>query len=131
MAEAVARQIAFDIIEPASAGLYPLGHLCPSTAKTLATNGYSVDGLASKRLSRTFIENTDLVVNISGQCLDEFLLDLCGCEGAALPQKIVTWNVEDPYGAHMATYQRILEELETRVLLLASRLRAGERAINS
>lgn len=131
MAEAVARQLASDIIEPASAGLYPLGRLSPCTEQTLLANGYFVDGLASKPLSRTSIENTDVVVNISGQSLDDLLHDLCGSDDSSLPQKIETWKVEDPYGAHPAIYQRILEELESRVLLLASRLRTGERAVNS
>jgi protein-tyrosine-phosphatase len=131
MAEAVARQLTSDIIEPASAGLYPLGRLSPSTEQTLLANGYSVDGIFSKPLSRTLIENTDVVINISGQSLDDLLRDLCGSDGSSLPQEIETWNVEDPYGAHPAIYQRILGELESRVLLLASRLRAAERAVNS
>ena len=131
MAEALARQLAADIIEPTSAGLCPLGRLSPSTEQTLLANGYSVDGLASKPLSRGSIEDTDVLVNISGQSLDDFLPDLFGSDGSSRSAKIETWNVEDPYGAQAATYQRILEELESRVLLLASRLRAAERAANS
>lgn len=130
MAEAVARQIASDIIEPSSAGLYPLGRLSPSTEETLSANGYSFAGLASKPLSRASIENADVIVNISGQPLDDLVLDLCEADSSLLSQKIESWNVEDPYGAAPAIYQRILEELESRVLLLASRLRAAERASN-
>jgi protein-tyrosine-phosphatase len=126
MAEAVARQIASDIIEPSSAGLYPLGRLSPSTEETLSANGYSVAGLASKPLSRASIENADVIVNISGQPLDDLVLDLCEADSSSLSQKIESWNVEDPYGAARAIYQRILEELESRVLLLASRLRTAE-----
>jgi arsenate reductase (thioredoxin) len=131
MAEAVARQLASDIIAPSSAGLYPLGRLAPATEETLLANGYSVDGLASKPLSRTAIENADVIVNISGQSLGVLLRDWCGFDDSVLQPNMETWNVEDPYGAHPATYQRILEELESRVLLLASRLRAGEPALNS
>jgi protein-tyrosine-phosphatase len=130
MAEAVARQLASDIIEPASAGLFPLGRLSPSTEQTLLANGYSVDGLASKPLSRTAIENADVIVNISGQSLDDVLRDGLGFDDSLLHRKLENWYVEDPYGADPATYQRILEELESRVLQLANRLRAGERALN-
>lgn len=131
MAEAVARRLASDIIEPASAGLYPLGHVAPSTEQTLLANGYSVENLGSKPLSHTAIENTDVIVNISGQSLDDLLRDLCGFDDSLLRRKMENWDVEDPYGAPPATYQRILEELESRVLLLANRLRAGERAVDS
>jgi protein-tyrosine-phosphatase len=132
MAEAVARQLASDVIEPASAGLYPLGRLAPSTEDTLLANGYSVDGLASKALSRVVLEHTDVIVNISGQPLDDLLRGLCGggFDDSLLQPKMENWDVEDPYGAHPATYQRILEELESKVLLLASRLRAGDPALN-
>jgi arsenate reductase (thioredoxin) len=131
MAEAVARQLASDIIEPASAGLYPFGRLAPATEAILLANGYSVEGLASKCLSLGAIENTDVLVNMSGQPLDSTLRGLGAFDDSALNQKIENWDVEDPYGAHHTTYQRILEEIESRVLLLANRLRAGERAINS
>ena len=45
-----------------------------------------------------------------------------------LAKKSKPGKVEDPYGEDPATYQRILEELESRVLLLAARLRDRRRA---
>ncbi|HTP68676.1 MAG TPA: low molecular weight phosphatase family protein [Dongiaceae bacterium] len=114
MAEAVAREHASDIIEASSAGLAPLGYIAEPTASTLAANGYSADGLSSKRLSPKAIEETDLVVNLSGLPID------------CLPSrvKVEEWRVEDPYGADTAKYQRILEEIEGRVLALAARFRS-------
>ena len=69
MAESIARQIASEIIEASSAGLYPLGHLPDATEKTLIANGYSIEGLASKPLLRADMENADLIINMSGQPL--------------------------------------------------------------
>lgn len=114
MAEAVARHHAFDVIEASSAGLAPLGYIVEPTTTTLAANGYSVEGLSSKRFSRQAIDSTDLIVNLSGLPID------------CLPDrvKVEEWPVEDPYGEDAATYQRILEEIESRVLTLAARFRS-------
>ena len=114
MAEAIARHHASDVLEPSSAGLAPLGYIVDPTTETLAANGYSTEGLASKRLSRQAIDETDVVVNLSGHPID------------SLPDrvKVEEWPVEDPYGADPATYQRILEEIEGRVLTLAARFRS-------
>jgi arsenate reductase (thioredoxin) len=118
MAEAIARQHASDVIEPSSAGIYPLGRLAKTTEQTLLANGYSVAELHSKALHREILQKVDLVVNLSGESLDAF-----GDHTA----KIEDWPIADPYGEDPATYQRILEELETRVLLLAASLRSHRR----
>ena len=51
MAEAIARYDAADVIEPASAGLSPLGYIADLTKQTLMRNGYSVTGLTSDPLA--------------------------------------------------------------------------------
>jgi protein-tyrosine-phosphatase len=127
MAEAIARQLASDVIEPASAGLSPLGHLAEATEQTLRANGYSFAHIASKPLRPNALESADLVINMSGKSL-EGLLPEGRSSGGPLPgNKIKNWDVEDPYGEHPATYQRILEEIESKVLLLAARLRTAQR----
>ena len=114
MAEAIARHHASDILEPSSAGLAPLGYIVEPTTDTLLANGYSIAGLSSKRLSRQAVDNADLIVN------------LAGCPIDCLPErvKVEEWPVEDPYGTDPATYQKILEEIEGRVLTLAARFRS-------
>lgn len=115
MAEAIARQHASDIIEPSSAGLYPLGHLAELTERTLLANGYPVDALSSKPLTRDALDDADLIINLAGVPFDRIF--------GSLPN-VEDWDVEDPYGEDSATYQRILEEIESRVLSLAGRLRS-------
>ena len=114
MAEAIARHRASDVIEPSSAGLAPLGYIVEPTIGALIANGHSVEGLSSKRLSRQTIDDADLIVNLSGEPID------------CLPDraKVEDWPIEDPYGTDAATYQRILEEIEGRVLALAARFRS-------
>ena len=114
MAEAIARMDAGDAIEPASAGLYPLGEIPSHTQEALKRNGYSADGLASKRITPDAWERADLVINMSGRMRELEFEDY---------QKVEDWDVEDPYGEAPATYQRILEEIKGRVRNLAQRLR--------
>jgi len=122
MAECVARQRASDVMEPSSAGLYALGRIAARTEDALRANGYPFAELASKQLRREALENADLIINLSGAPLERYFEDL----GPGITAKIEDWSVEDPYGEDPVTYQRILEEIESRVLRLASRLRAEQ-----
>ena len=119
MAEAIARSEGGDVIEPASAGLYPLGEIPSHTQEALKQNGYSAEGLASKPIAPDAWKRADLVINLSGRMreleFEEF-------------EKVEDWDVEDPYGEDPATYQRILEEIRGRVRDLAERLRTEQRA---
>ena len=114
MAEAIARQDAADVFEVASAGLSPLGEVPGITGRTLVANGYSADGLSSKRVERAAFDDADLVINISGYPAERAFLD---------PSKVEDWDVDDPYGADPEIYQRIFEDIQGRVAALAARYR--------
>ncbi len=114
MAEAIARRDASDVIEAASAGLAPMGSLSVLTKRTLEANGCSAGGLVSKGISAKSWEAAELVINMSGRAR-EFLFADWG--------KVEDWKVQDPYGADPALYQRIFEEIESRVGELARRMR--------
>jgi len=124
MAESIARREASDVIEPASAGLYPLGQIVDRTEQALLANGYSIDGLSSKPISRDAVQRADIIVNLSGGPIE--YLFLSAPSHLRHNQLLENWNVSDPYGEDTATYQRILEELEARVRQLADRLRAAQ-----
>jgi protein-tyrosine-phosphatase len=126
MAEAIARQDAADVIEPSSAGIYPLGHLPEPTVGTLTANNYSAESLYSKGISREAVRDADVIVNLSGITIDR--LFSAGSSRLHSGQQIENWEVTDPYGEGTATYQRIFEELKTRVLQLADQLRVQNRA---
>jgi protein-tyrosine-phosphatase len=118
MAEAVARQDAADVIVPASAGLAPLGHIERMTIHTLACNGYAAKGLVSKPITEEAWRSAELVINMSRRPREDAFPDY---------SKVEDWDVQDPYGADQEIYQRILDDIVTRVSELADRLRKQQQ----
>ena len=119
MAEAIAISDAGDVIVPESAGLYPLGEIPVHTQEALRRNGYSAEGLASKRIAPEAWQRSELVINLSGRMRELEFEDY---------EKVEDWQVGDPYGEDSATYQRILEDIRGRVNGLARRLREKQRS---
>ena len=114
MAEAIARYDAADVIEAASAGLYPMGSIAEQTKQTLMLNGYSADGLTSNALTRQAADAADIIINMTGRQKDETFWEQA---------KVEDWIVQDPYGAAPETYQRVFEGIKRRVNQLALGLR--------
>jgi protein-tyrosine-phosphatase len=122
MAEAIARRNAADVIEASSAGLQPLGFVANMTRRILANNGYPTEDLASKPILRESWDKADVVINMSGRSRQQVFRE----QG-----KVEDWVVEDPYGGDAHVYQRIFEEIESRVETLAERLRRGSREMGA
>lgn len=114
MAESIARYDAADVMKPSSAGLHPLGFIADMTMQTLERNGYSANDLTSSPLTSEEVQIADLIINMSGGPLGEFL---------EAEQKTEHWIVEDPYGADAETYQHVFEGIRRRVHQLAISLR--------
>ena len=118
MAEALARHLASDVIEAASAGVSPLGRVQDATRAVLLERGVAVEGLWSKGLGAAPALGADLVVNMTGMP-----------GGALFPGgRVEDWAVEDPYGEDMITYREIRDDIEERIQRLAARLRAEHAA---
>jgi arsenate reductase (thioredoxin) len=118
MAEAIARRDAADVIEACSAGLSPLGYVPVLTTQTLATNGYSIESLASTPITREVWDAADMVINMSGVAKERAFTD---------PGKVEDWDVQDPYGSDPVLYQTIYEDIQRKVAQLAERLRGAVR----
>jgi arsenate reductase len=122
MAEAIARQDAPDLWEVSSGGLTPLGFVAEPTIETLTKNNYRADGLESKPVLHAHWEEVDLVINMSGiekySVFEEY-------------DKVEDWLVEDPYDSAPETYQRVFEDIRTRVTELAARLRNSNQTKSS
>ena len=117
MAEAIARADHWDIIDPLSAGIAPLGFVAEATIQTLQANGYGTEALSSKPLSEELWNTADMVINMTGRKRDTAF-----CGYPARP-RVEDWMVKDPYGADTESYQQVCEELQGRVNALAARLR--------
>jgi protein-tyrosine-phosphatase len=114
IAESIARRDAPDILDPFSAGLYPLGYIPPATLQALHSNGYPSDALSSKPISRDTWESADLIINLTGARTDPIFNH---------SDKVEDWDVLDPFGGTPEVYQNTLEDIAARVHDLADRLR--------
>lgn len=114
-AESFSRHLASDVIDPASAGLYPFGRIAEATQTVGREFGLSFDGQSSKGLTGAEIDRAELIVNLSG------------IPGQALFQTerpVVDWEVDDPFGEDLAVYRRIATEIEEKVRNLAEEFRS-------
>jgi protein-tyrosine-phosphatase len=116
MAESIAIRDAADLFESSSAGLSPLGVVQKLTLETLQRNGYPIDLLQSKAIHKEDWAAAGLVINMSGYHKQRTF-------PRADWQKVEDWDVEDPYGSEPAVYQRIFEDIRTRIQSLTARLR--------
>ena len=122
MAEALARHLASDVIEVASAGLAPFGEIVWPTREALAEIGVGLDQQYSKPVRPEALEAADLIVNLSGHSLESVV------RGPG--RSIEEWKVTDPYGENVEVYRRIRDEIAARVRELAERLRATQSEQN-
>jgi arsenate reductase len=118
MAESIARRDSSHIFDCSSAGLTPLGVVQKETITTLQSNGYPVEKLISNAIRKDEWAAADLVINMSGYPKQR-----------AFPRsewrRVEDWPVEDPYGSDPVVYQRIFEDIRTRIESLTARLRDG------
>ena len=116
-AEAFSRQLAADVIEPASAGLYPFGRIDEATQAVGREFGLSFDGQSSKGFTKDDLHRADLVVNLSG---------IPARAALKTERPVVDWEVDDPFGEDLAVYRRIATEIEGKVRQLAGEFRSQQ-----
>ncbi len=115
MAEAIAKHIAADVIEPSSAGLVAFGEIAGPTIAVLNERGISADGQSSKSLRSEALSAAELVINMTGRSGTDIFT------GPTPPFE--DWDVGDPFGFNLAVYREIRDQIEKRVEDLARRLR--------
>jgi len=115
MAEAIAKQVASDVIDPSSAGLVAFGEITGPTLAVLSEHGISADGQHSKTLRSEDVSGTELLINMTGRTSDSIF------DAPSVPSE--DWDVGDPFGLHLSVYRKIRDQIEARVEDLARRLR--------
>jgi arsenate reductase (thioredoxin) len=115
MAEAIAKHVAADVIEPFSAGLVAFGEITGPTLAVLGEHGISAEGQHSKSLRSEAMSSADLVVNMTGRSAAAVFTEPT--------PPVEDWDVGDPFGLNLAVYRSIRDQIEARVEDLARRLR--------
>jgi len=115
MAEAIAKHVAADVIDPSSAGLVAFGEITGPTLAVLNEHGISADGQHSKTLRSEHMTGTELLINMTGRSSDAIF-------DAPRPP-VEDWDVGDPFGFNLAVYRKIRDQIEAHVEDLARRLR--------
>jgi protein-tyrosine-phosphatase len=121
MAESIAQRDSAHIFDCSSAGLTPLGVVQKETIATLQGNGYPVENLISNAISKGEWAAADLVINMSGYPKQRAF-------SRSEWHKVEDWPVADPYGCDPVVYQRIFEDIRTRIESLTARLRENHKA---
>ncbi len=118
MAEAFARRLAGDIIEPFSGGVNPAERVDPGTIETMNEIGIDLSGATPKQLSNETLASLDLIVHMG-----------CGAPGGCLTVPGVPseeWGIEDPVHQSKQKYREVRNAIESKVRNLRDRLRSGE-----
>ena len=117
MAEGFARAYGSDVMEPASAGLYPAGMLAPDTLRAMAEKNVDLTRHFPKSLRQLGNTSFDLIVNLSGEHIP-------GRNGTP----IEVWDVQDPVFMEYNAHCRIRDQIERLVMNLILDLRRQEKA---
>lgn len=107
MAEAFARSMAQGPVEIESAGLAPLGEVPQEVHAAMNEAGISLQGQFSKPIALERLEEFDAIVNMSGVPWP------FGCH-----DRLLEWDVLDPYGCRFDTYRRSRDQIREMVQVL-------------
>jgi PAS domain S-box-containing protein len=105
MAEALARRIAPEGMEIASAGYNPSGEINPLAIEVMREIGLDISGAKSASFSEFKAEELDVVITLCADASDECALALPGH-----PTQ-VDWRIDDPVAGELATFRKIRDQV--------------------
>ncbi len=117
MAEAFARRLASDVIDPVSGGTEPGEHVDPGAVAIMRGFGIDISQSRPKTLPGDVLSSLDLVIHMG-----------CGGPDGCLTVPGVPsedWGIEDPVGGPRERYLEVAKTIEMKVRDLAERLRHG------
>ncbi len=113
MAEALARLIAPELLDAASAGSRPSGRVDPLAVEAMGELGYDLSTHRSKALGEVSVGKYDYVITMG-----------CGDECPFIPAEFhEDWNIPDPKGKPLAAFRETRDLIAGRVKELAQRAR--------
>jgi arsenate reductase len=117
MAAGFANHYGSDVLRASSAGLAPTDHIPLPTVITMHERNIDVSPHVPSLYNPRRVAKFDLVVNMSGVKLP-----------GPPPNRLIEWDVVDPYGTSPTVYRMVRDQLEQRVMRLILELRAAVRA---
>jgi arsenate reductase len=118
MAAGFARTYGSDVLRVQSAGLAPAMVVSALTHEVMLERNIDIGEEFPKSLEMVLANDTDLIINMSGQPLPG-------------PTKVLveTWNIRDPIGESEEVYREVRDQIEQRVMRLVLKLRASKPAV--
>lgn len=117
MAEGLARKYGSDVMEVASAGLFPIHRVDPNSIKMMAERNIDISDAFPKSALEVEPLTFDLIVNMSGQKVPPL----------AVP--VEEWNVPDPIGKDDFAFRQTADLLEQMVMRLILQIRLKQHPI--
>ncbi len=125
MAEAIFNRIAKDEgldMTAESAGLFAFtgDDINVNSLEALREIGIDMSAHRSRRFDINFADDFNLIATMSSE--QKRYIELSGIDS----DKIISLNVEDPYGGDIALYRRTRDEIEDKLHMVAERLKSDE-----
>ncbi len=115
MAEGFARTYGKDVLEPASAGLYPAACVAQPTISVMKEKNIDLSSHFPKGIDQ--VDGPfDIVVNMSGQMVP-----------SVLAPRIIDWDVLDPIAYPESVHREVAARIESLVMGLILELRMREK----
>ena len=114
MAEGFFRKYAPKGYATLSAGTKPVSEINPLVLQVMKEVGIDISNQRSKDLTEDMLRNANTVVNMG--CMDNNF-----CPTLYIP-KVIDWGLEDPKGNTIEKVREIRDEIERRVMELATEL---------
>lgn len=113
MAEALARKLGLDVLEPSSAGSRPAAEINPMAFEVMREVGYDLAGHRPKSVQEVRSQAYEYVITMG--CGDE-----CPFISAAHHED---WAIADPKGKSIEAFRETRADIELRILDLAQRVK--------
>ena len=117
MAEGFANHYGSDVLVATSAGLAPMPSIVNQTVAAMAEAGVDISNHNPSSYEPELAAGYDIVVNMSGFRLP-----------GRPAREVLEWKIEDPFMKSQASYRKVRDDLEQRVMQLILGLRQKKPA---
>lgn len=121
MAEGFARELGKGVIEPYSAGLFPVG-VNPYAVKVMIEQGIDISRQTSNPINLNFLNEMDLIITLCGNAEAQ-------CPATPTHIKRFHWPIDDPVGTVgpeatiMEEFRKAREEIRKRIVELIENIK--------